>query len=309
MTIKEFAAICRCNAQTLRYYDRIDLLKPARVDQWTGYRHYDAAQATDFVKIKNLQAADFSIEEIRTLLTRPDEAVYAAFEEKIAAQEEKLAQIRAIQQTYLREKNTMEQIIHSLSDFVLSLLADPEGLREFGLTPEDAPRVTAEIRRYLETAAREHIRYPEELTLTVGEEAVQGAEAIARRIEQLDPDDLPQNLLLNDSPTDEPDFSPDQYESLWEKHGWQHVSEWLEEMPLPEEGGEYCFFFRLADAKAVAFSFPMYMLAAVILKKGPVRCIMSASVQDSRDGENHFALLRKPQEDPDAAALMSMQRK
>ena len=54
MTIKEFAKLCGCNSQTLRYYDRIDLLKPVEVDQWSGYRFYEEAQALDFVKIKNL---------------------------------------------------------------------------------------------------------------------------------------------------------------------------------------------------------------------------------------------------------------
>ena len=30
MTIKEFAGLCGCNPQTLRYYDSVGLLKPAR---------------------------------------------------------------------------------------------------------------------------------------------------------------------------------------------------------------------------------------------------------------------------------------
>ena len=36
MTIRQFALLCGCNPQTLRYYDRVDLLKPARVDPRTG---------------------------------------------------------------------------------------------------------------------------------------------------------------------------------------------------------------------------------------------------------------------------------
>ncbi|MGN0141461.1 MAG: MerR family DNA-binding transcriptional regulator [Roseburia sp.] len=31
MTIKEFSQLCGCNPQTLRYYDREDLLKPVNV--------------------------------------------------------------------------------------------------------------------------------------------------------------------------------------------------------------------------------------------------------------------------------------
>ena len=41
MTIKEFARLCGCNPQTLRYYDHVDLLKPVKVDQWSGYRYYE----------------------------------------------------------------------------------------------------------------------------------------------------------------------------------------------------------------------------------------------------------------------------
>ena len=34
ITIQGFARLCGCNTQTLRYYDRIGLLAPAKVDQW-----------------------------------------------------------------------------------------------------------------------------------------------------------------------------------------------------------------------------------------------------------------------------------
>ena len=68
MTIKQFARLCGCNPQTLRYYDHVQLLKPIRVDEWSGYRYYEEEQAMDFVKIRNLQKAGFSIEEIKGLL-------------------------------------------------------------------------------------------------------------------------------------------------------------------------------------------------------------------------------------------------
>ena len=79
ITIKEFSKLCKCNTQTLRYYDSIDLLKPIYVDQSTGYRYYLKEQSLDFIKIKNLQQADFSIEEIKSLLEKNDEEIYQAF--------------------------------------------------------------------------------------------------------------------------------------------------------------------------------------------------------------------------------------
>ena len=57
-----FAENYSANANIYVYYDKIDLLKPQKVDPWSGYRYYAREQAVDFVKIKNLQAADFSIE-------------------------------------------------------------------------------------------------------------------------------------------------------------------------------------------------------------------------------------------------------
>ena len=83
MTIKEFAALVECNPQTLRYYDKENLLKPVKVDEWTGYRYYEAEQALDFVKIKNLQNAGFTIDEIKKLANADNETILAAFDEKI----------------------------------------------------------------------------------------------------------------------------------------------------------------------------------------------------------------------------------
>ncbi|MBP3399831.1 MAG: MerR family transcriptional regulator [Erysipelotrichaceae bacterium] len=94
MTIKEFAKLCGCSTQTLRYYDRIHLLKPVKVDEWTGYRYYKKQQAIDFVKIKNLQLADFSIDEIKHLLRMSDIEIAQAFEDKITQQKEKLEKIQ-----------------------------------------------------------------------------------------------------------------------------------------------------------------------------------------------------------------------
>ena len=117
ITIKGFARLCACNTQTLRYYDRIGLLAPAKVDAWTGYRYYEEKQALRFVKIKNLQQADFSIEEIRPLLEADDAQLMEAFERKIREQKQKLEKIREIQQSYLKEtmeiqKNTRKNKYH-----------------------------------------------------------------------------------------------------------------------------------------------------------------------------------------------------
>lgn len=75
MTIKEFAKLCGCNPQTLRYYDRVGLLKPVRVDRYSGYRFYDEKQAVTFVKIKNLQSALFTKEQLEAIRQKVTESM------------------------------------------------------------------------------------------------------------------------------------------------------------------------------------------------------------------------------------------
>ncbi len=294
MTIKEFAALCSCNSQTLRYYDKIGLLKPARVDQWSGYRYYEPHQAIDFVKIKNLQTADFSISEIKLLLTKSDEQVYEAFAEKISAQERKLQKIIEIQQTYLSEKTNMEKIIQGMSDFILSGLGDFEALREFGLQPEDGELIVAKIRDYLRKCMQQDFAYSDALRLRVNDELYTGAEQIAEKISSLGVENLYDNISLNDSDEPEEDFSPDDYDVIWEKHGWSHVYEFIGQIPLPEGGEEYYYHFGLDETKYdSALSYPLFMLGYVTLKKGDEAVIMGSGTEKSPDGQNHFALLRK----------------
>ena len=74
LTVGNFAILCACGPRTLRYYDRVGLLKPAMVDEWTGYRYYEESQVLDYRRIRSLQGAGFAIGEIRTLLRAPEEA-------------------------------------------------------------------------------------------------------------------------------------------------------------------------------------------------------------------------------------------
>ena len=129
MTIQAFAKLCGCNPQTLRYYDRVDLLKPGRVDRFSGYRYYDEEQALIFVKIKNLQTAGFAIEEIKPLLAADDEAVYRAFEQKIGEQQARLETMKEIQRSYRSEMTTMRETIERIRQDMAAF--DPTA--EFGI--------------------------------------------------------------------------------------------------------------------------------------------------------------------------------
>ena len=128
---------------------RIGLLTPAKVDPWTGYRYYEEEQAVQFVKIKNLQQADFSIEEIKNLLGKNDVLLMEAFEEKIREQELKLEKIKQIQQSYLEEAMDMQKMVNTVLGFVENKVSNPELWKEFGLEQEKENGIIAKVHEVL----------------------------------------------------------------------------------------------------------------------------------------------------------------
>lgn len=295
MTIKEFARLCKCNTQTLRYYDRIDLLKPVQVDPWSGYRYYTQAQAIDFVKIRNLQMADFTIAEIKALLTESDQQVLASFDQKIAEQMQKLERIKQIKQSYLTEKNNMEKVVHGMSDFLANQLTDFEVLREFGLSPADAPQVITRVKSYIEEQILRGIPKAQNATLVVNDQVIQGTENIVDAIHALDGINTSDTIFLGDENAAQDDgFSPEQYETVWECQGWNYVHEFMDAIPPMEMGKEYCFFFHLSEKKnSLSLEFPLFMLGAILLRTDSDQMVMSCCIRKSEDGQNHFALLCK----------------
>ena len=72
MQIKVFARLTGVSVRTLHYYDKIGLLKPALVDQSTGYRYYDEASLLRMQQILFYRELDFPLKSIRQILSRPD---------------------------------------------------------------------------------------------------------------------------------------------------------------------------------------------------------------------------------------------
>jgi DNA-binding transcriptional MerR regulator len=66
--ISEFSRLSQVPAKTLRYYAEIGLFEPAKVDPFTGYRYYTAAQLIDLNRILALKALGLSLEQIAALL-------------------------------------------------------------------------------------------------------------------------------------------------------------------------------------------------------------------------------------------------
>jgi DNA-binding transcriptional MerR regulator len=71
LTIGAFATRVGLAPSALRFYDDCDVLKPARVDGTTGYRHYRADQVERGLLLRDLRAAGLPLAEVVTVLDGP----------------------------------------------------------------------------------------------------------------------------------------------------------------------------------------------------------------------------------------------
>lgn len=65
LQIGEFSKLTGVPIRTLRYYDEIDLFKPADIDLFTNYRYYNEEQIEDLNLINKLKSVGFSLDEIK----------------------------------------------------------------------------------------------------------------------------------------------------------------------------------------------------------------------------------------------------
>lgn len=269
MTIKAFAALCGCTPQTLRYYDQVNLLKPVKVDPYSGYRYYEKAQAYTFVKIKNLQKAGFSIEEIRNLLQQDDQAVYDAFEAKIAEAEEKLREMKKIQRSYQTDMHTLQERLKEAAQEILSAAENYDPTPEFGITKAQYTPILEQIRQCME-----HMN---------------GLEL---------PENCDPEYDIHFPEEKEPDIAAflqdPAYTLLYEKHGWARVKDFLAQWSTLKESGEYKLCFQVTKEKREHSTAFMNTMLGLMLEKNPhIEKTFMCNMETSTDGQNHFWLLKR----------------
>ncbi len=70
-TVQKLAAIAGISTRTLRYYDEIGILKPARINS-SGYRIYSQAEVDKLQQILFYRELEVSLEDIREIITSPN---------------------------------------------------------------------------------------------------------------------------------------------------------------------------------------------------------------------------------------------
>lgn len=68
LKIGDFSKLSRVSIRMLRHYDEIGLLKPVKVDNFTGYRYYSEEQLPVMAKINALKDMGFGLSLIREVL-------------------------------------------------------------------------------------------------------------------------------------------------------------------------------------------------------------------------------------------------
>lgn len=96
--IGEIAELFHLNVKTLRYYDEIDLVKPEKIDDETGYRYYSTDQFEKLNTVRYLRELDVPLTEIRQFLdNRETDRIEGILKEQIRQVEEKKQQLDTIQ--------------------------------------------------------------------------------------------------------------------------------------------------------------------------------------------------------------------
>lgn len=129
--IGEFSKLTQVSIRMLRYYDETGLLKPAKIDSWTGYRMYSIEQIPILNKIIYLRDSGFNVAEIASALNNNNdisiikqlEKKYQEIKTNILLEQEKLTKIELAKKDLLNKNDMHYSIsIKSIpSYYVLSL--------------------------------------------------------------------------------------------------------------------------------------------------------------------------------------------
>lgn len=113
-TIGEVSRLFQTNIRTLRYYDNIGLLKPARVDEKTGYRYYSTKDFERLNTIKYLRTLDMPLADIQMFFENKDVAVMKQLLQKQKTEiQSRMEELNRVQTKLDNRLKQLEEAEHS----------------------------------------------------------------------------------------------------------------------------------------------------------------------------------------------------
>ena len=102
-TISEMARFFNVSSQTLRYYDKIGLYRPAVVNRENGYRYYSYEQFFTLSLIIQLKKLNFTLDDIQKYIQIKD----VGYLEEILKKEQRVIEEELVELQKLKIKNQM----------------------------------------------------------------------------------------------------------------------------------------------------------------------------------------------------------
>ena len=109
--IGEFSKLGQVSTRMLRHYDKLGLLVPEQVDQWTDYRYYTIQQLPRLHRIIALKEMGLSLQQIAELLSQDDNLPAEQLRGMLALKRSELAQeMREMEQRLVQVENRLAQL-------------------------------------------------------------------------------------------------------------------------------------------------------------------------------------------------------
>lgn len=122
LTIGQMARLNRVSEQTLRYYDRMGILKPCMVDSVTGYRYYSIKQSARLDMIQYMKSLGMSLKDITRHLKGRDTGLFISLLRQKSLQiDDELENLRLRKQAVERAISSFERYEASPPDGVIVL--------------------------------------------------------------------------------------------------------------------------------------------------------------------------------------------
>ena len=112
-SIGEMAKLYNISVETLRHYDRIDLLKPDYIKEQTGYRYYSIKSFLKMDLIKKCKAMGLSLEEIKEIIDEYTslESVLRIIKNQKDMIDKKIIELNQIKKSITNLENSIEEAL------------------------------------------------------------------------------------------------------------------------------------------------------------------------------------------------------
>ena len=107
-TIKELADLAGVTTRTLRYYDQMDILTPAKLGS-NGYRYYDHENLLRLQQVLFYRELDVPLKEIQYILNRPDFQLLSALQDHQESIREKVKRYQGLLGTIQRTISSLNR--------------------------------------------------------------------------------------------------------------------------------------------------------------------------------------------------------